>query len=233
MIVRTTSGVVQLITQPDHAQLARAIMERCQPLAANSRRDRILLAIAEHDNGWMEEDAAPTVTPATGQIADFVTLPIQARQAVWPRGVGRLRDPWPAALVAHHAVTVYARFRGDTQWTSFFAGMESMRDSLVRASGLSLGDLLADYPFVRLGDLISLAFCTGSSDEQRFGAWTVKLAGTRVVVTPDPFGGAAIPIEIIARELPARQFSTDADLRDALRDATRVTLRGFACGPAS
>ena len=66
MIVRTTPGSIQLITQPDHAQLARRVMEHCVPLAARPRRDVILRAIGEHDNGWMEEDAAPRVNPTTG-----------------------------------------------------------------------------------------------------------------------------------------------------------------------
>ena len=230
MIVRTLPGGVQLISQPDHARLARRIMEGCTVLEGHSRRDAILLAVGEHDNGWAEEDAGPTVIPATGRIADFVTLPVAARQAVWPRGVGRLADPWPAALVAHHAVTVYERFRRDAVWASFFAGMESMRDSRVRASGLSFDDLADDYPFVRLADLMSLAFCTSSSDEQRFGDWTVKLAGTDVLITPDPFGGGVVPIEIVARELQSQRFATDDDLRTALRGARLVTLRGHARG---
>ena len=80
MIVRSAPGGVQLITQPDHASLARRIMERCIPLAGRSRCNAILLAIREHDNGWAEEDVAPTVIPATGRIADFITLPVASRR---------------------------------------------------------------------------------------------------------------------------------------------------------
>ena len=70
-------------------------MEHCVPLASRPRRDAILHAIAEHDNGWAEGDAAPSVNPATGQIFDFISAPIAVRQGVWPRGVARLAgDPW-------------------------------------------------------------------------------------------------------------------------------------------
>jgi hypothetical protein len=41
----------------------------------NPRRDAILLAIAEHDNGWREVDVAPIVDEATGRIHDFVSAP--------------------------------------------------------------------------------------------------------------------------------------------------------------
>ena len=231
MIVRPVRDTVQLITQPDHAHLARAIMEHCVPLAARPRRNPILHAIGEHDNGWAEEDAAPIVNPGSGNVADFVSVPLTTRHAVWPRAVARLaHDPWAAALVAQHALTVYGRFRSEAEWTPFFGEMEADRGAMLGASGLPLDHLVADYPFVRLADLISLAFCTGSTDEQRFGDWTIQLSGSRVVVTPDAFGGAEIPIEIDAKVIRNRPFRSDAELRDALSEASTTTLRGEVAG---
>jgi len=231
MIVRAVPDHIQLITQPDHAHLARRIMEPCVPLAARPRRDAILRAVGEHDNGWAEEDAAPTVHADTGRIADFVTLPLTARHAVWPRGIARLaQDPWTAALVAQHALSVYDRFRSDPAWTRFFADMESARSTMLRTSGMSLDELLADSPFVRLGDLISLVFCLGGTDEQRVGDWSVQLSGTRVIVTPDVFGGVEIPLEINAREMRDQPFRTDRELRDALSAASTIRLSGVVTG---
>lgn len=231
MIVRAAHDGVLLITQLDHAHLARAIMTHCVPLATRPRRDAILHAIAAHDDGWAEEDAAPTVNPETGHVVDFVSAPVGVRQATSVRGVAQLgADPWAAALVAHHRLTVYDRFRSDTAWVSFFAEMEAARRVGLRASGALLDDLVPDYAFLRIGDLISLAFCTGWTAEQRFGDWTVQLSGARVIVTPDVFGGAEISIEIHAREIRNRPFRSDAELRDALREATTTTLRGEVGG---
>ncbi len=231
MILRLVRDRILLIAQPDHAHVARTIMESCEPLAARPRRDAILHAIGEHDNGWAEEDAAPIVDPETGSVADFARLPLPARHRVWPRAVARLADdPWAAALVAQHALTAYNRFRSDAAWTSFFPEMEALRGAMLRANGKPLDELLADYPFVRLADLISLAFCTASPDAQRFGAWTVQPSGTRIVVTPDVFGGAPIPIEINAREIRWHTFRSDADLRHALSEANTTTLRGEVAG---
>jgi uncharacterized protein (DUF433 family) len=232
MIVGAVHDRIQLITQPDHANLARRIMEHCVPLAVRLRRDAILHAIAEHDNGWAEADAAPAVSAHTGSVLDFVTVPLEVRHTVWPRGIARLvDDPWAAALVAQHALTVYGRFQSDSDWTAFFAEMEAARDAMLRASGGPLDDLVDDYPFLRLGDLISLAFCTGSTDEQRFGDWTVQLTGSRVVVTPDVFGGEEIPFEVEAKTIRNRPYRTDAELRDALSEATVTTRRGDVAGP--
>ena len=174
MIVRALDIGTLLITQPDHAHLARAVMEHCTALARHPRRDSVLTAVGEHDNGWTEEDAAPTVDPHTGGVVDFVNASLWVRHTVWPRGVARLADdPWAAALVAQHAITVYDRFRQDQDWATFFEGMEAERDAMLRASGLSRAELDADYPFVRLGDLISLMFCTGWTEPQTFARWTV------------------------------------------------------------
>jgi hypothetical protein len=231
MIVRVRDDRIQLITQPDHAHLARTIMERCAGLAARPRRDAILLATGEHDNGWDVEDAAPTVDPTSGAVVDFVSASFRVRQTVWPRAVARLAgDPWAAALVAHHALIVYNRFRPDAAWGSFFAEMEVARDTMLRARGLPLGALIDDYPFVRLGDLISLAFCTGHTDAQHFDDWTIQLSGTRVVVAPDPFGGAEIPLVITAREIGNQPLRSAAELHAALNAAASTTLGGTVAG---
>jgi hypothetical protein len=231
VIVRSAQDRLLLITQPDHAHAARPVMEHCVPLAPRPRRDAILRAIGEHDNGWDETDTAPAVNPSTGDVFDFTTVPLSVRHGVWPRAVSRLKDDmWAATLVAQHAITVYDRFRPQAEWTPFFAEMEAMRDALLRESGMGLDDLLPDYAFVRLGDLISLTFCTGWTDEHRYGEWTVQRSGARVVVIPDVFGAAVIPIEVPARDIANRRFQSDADLRQALGEAKTTTLRGEVAG---
>jgi len=230
VIVRSERDRVLLITQPDHALLARRIMERCVPLGAHTRRDVILHAIQEHDNGWSEEDAAPRVHASTGDVVDFVNAPADVRQHVWTRGVARLADrPWAAALVAQHAIVIYDRFHSDTTWAPFFDAMRDARDSMIRAAGGAPSELSTDYEFVRLADLTSLTFCTGWTGAQRFGDWVVQLSGTRVL-TPDVFGGAEIPIEIDAAEIADRRFSSNEELREALRGAATRTLRGTVVG---
>ena len=95
-----------LITQPDHAHLARRMMEHCVPLVGHARRHTILHAVGEHDCGWEEEDAAPMVNPETGAVFDFISAPVAVRQAVWPRAVARLARP--AAEHRHVSVLGHA-----------------------------------------------------------------------------------------------------------------------------
>lgn len=224
---------ILLITQPDHAHLSRAVMAHCTALAGHSRREAILLAIGEHDNGWAEADAAPPVDPENGAPLDFVHAPAAVRQGVWPRGVARLsQDPWTAALVAHHAVAVYDRYRSDAEWNAFFQQMESLRDALVSRAAAALTDLLADYRFLRLGDLISLVFCTGWNEVQRHGPWTVSRNGDVVTVSPGVFDTNAVSVSIPAKRLPAVPYRTDSDLGAALHVAPVTTLRGEITGHA-
>jgi len=232
MIVRRFGDRLQLITQPDHAQLAGTIMESCVSLQAEPRRAAILRAVFGHDNGWQDEDDAPRINPATGEMYDFVSAPLSVRQGVWPRAVARFgNDSWTAALIAQHAITVYDRFRPNSEWDAFFAGMQAERDNRLAAGEWHLDDLLHDYQYVRLGDLISLTFCTGWSDEQRFREYTVRRSGTCVVVSPDVFGGAEVQFSIAAREMSDGRFESDTDLRRSVRDAKAITLTGAVSGP--
>src|SRR5688572_26859133 len=101
MIIRVTPSSQLLITQPDHAVLAGAIMRRWRAdgLPGAARRDSILLAVEQHDNGWEEVDAAPLVENNGGGLLDFVATPDPVKQNVWPRGVERLAAaPHAAAL---------------------------------------------------------------------------------------------------------------------------------------
>lgn len=232
MIVRPGDGSQLLITQPDHAALAARIMRewRLDGLPQSPRRDDILLAVAEHDNGWHEVDAAPVVDAASGGILDFVALPYELRTGVWPRAVRRL-EAWPyaAALVAQHALHVYRRYLEDPQWIPFFDTMQAMRDeALERAAGASLAQFIDDYRFVRIGDLASLTFCNGWSETQDEYGCSFTLDGTRLLVSPDPFGGELVPLEVPARRLTERTFTTPEAAAAAFARAEVVTVSGTA-----
>ena len=227
MIVRTFPDRLELITQPDHARLARAIMDHCVPLRDRPRHDAILLAISEHDSGWAGPDAAPIVNPARGAVFDFISAPPALRQAVWPRSIAGLEgDPWAAALVAQHALTVYDRLRPDGEWTPFFEAMEAARAALLRAAGLPLGDLLGglrlrpsrrfDFAGVLLRrDRRAAVRCIHGQ-----ASWHACGRDAR----PLRRGGHSFRDR--ARVIPNRPFHSDYDLRRALREAATAILSG-------
>jgi uncharacterized protein DUF3891 len=235
MIIRPHGQSELAITQPDHAALAGDIMGawRTDGLPASPRRGAILRAVAEHDSGWRTIDTAPLTDDATGRILDFMGVPETVRRGVWPSAIDALSGtPYAAALVAHHAAYVYARYRPERAWTPFFADMEALRDRYLRAAApLTLADLLADYRFLRMGDLISLAFCMGGT-ETPANEWgyVIRRVDTRMIITPDPFAGDDVPFEIVARALPRIAFRSPAEVREAWVTAPVVMLHGIASG---
>lgn len=233
MIVRPGDGVLHLITQPDHAALARRLMTLWPSLANAERRRDILTAIEHHDRGWREPDAAPTVDPATGRIRDFLGVPIEVRQGVWPVSVGLLEAaPWAAALVAHHAISVYDRFRPDPAWAAFFIRMTTLRDGHLARAGGDLRALAKDYVYVRLGDLLSLAFCTRAATPSELGPWTIRLDGRTLRVMPNPFV-VDVTFAIEAREIPDLPYPSDDALRAAVAAGRSRALEGVVAVDAA
>ncbi len=233
MIVRRHHGHLLLITQPDHAALSARIMAgwTADGLATHPRRDAILLATREHDAGWADIDATPLVDSRTHKILDFVQAPDDVRQSVWPRSIARLADqPYAAALVAQHALHVYRDNRPDAAWAGFFARIERLRNDHLAPTGMSESDLVRDYFFVRMGDLVSLFFANHWPGPRVEGAYTVRVAPERVTVAPDPFGGAVIPFVISGRQLPQRPYVDAADAAAAFVAAPAVTIAGTAGG---
>jgi hypothetical protein len=112
--------------------------------------------------------------------------------------------------------------------------MASARDRhLVAAGGVTLADLLRDYLFLRIGDLLSLTFCNGWTDVQTDdvgSGCSMRLDGARLIVTPDPFEGREVPLEIAARELPGRPCPSAAEARHVFDAAPIVRVTGFAAG---
>jgi Protein of unknown function (DUF3891) len=238
MIVRDEDSSLLLITQPDHARLAHDIVAamRSEAVLHGPGRDTILLATREHDNGWLEIDADPTVDPETGRPYDFITAPTRVKHDLWPHGIARVAkmNPRAGALVAQHAITVYNYRAREPEWHPFFGPITAMRDDLLRQLGViddgGRDAFARDYRCVRLGDFFSLQFCNGWTDAQDTEGYRVELRGSTLIIAPDPFDGGSVPLRVMARRIPARRYVNDADLNAALADAVPEFLIGEARG---
>lgn len=238
MIVRDEDDSFLLITQPDHARLAADIVAamRTEPSLEGPGRDLVLLATREHDNGWIEVDGSPTIEPTTGRPCDFIAGPARVKHELWPRGIARVAkmNPRAGALVAQHAITVYNYRAADPDWAEFFAQISAMRDDLLGQLGILDGPgrdaFNRDYRCVRLGDLFSLQLCNGWSEPQEAYGYQVAMRGETLVITPDPFDGASVPLRVMARRVPARRYANDGDLQNAFGRAVPEWLSGTARG---
>src|SRR5262245_59938055 len=199
-------------------------------LTDNPRRETILTATREHDNGWHEEDESMHVDER-GEPLDFISVSADVKQRIWPRAAARLASvsPYVAALVAQHELTIFASLRHDPIWRSFFTLMERTRNELLArvapdeatAAGL-------DYDFVRLGDQLSLVFCNGRTAPMASVGCQIRLNGSTLEVAPDPFGGQRVPLSVPARVVPARAYPSASAIRAAYAAAPPVALEGAA-----
>lgn len=238
MIIRRLRSSLQLITQPEHAALAAHIVREWDAahFPDSPRKASILRAVEQHDTGWDEGDEALIVDEETGDLLDFVDLPDPLKQAASMRGIERLADdPYAAALVAQHRLHVYRRYLEEPDWRAFFDAVEEARDARLQAAGLGLDQLLADYPFVRAGDLASLAFCNGweTAEDPDACRYTMRLEGTELSMAPDPFGGRTVAVRIDAREIPHQRFSSAEDARRIVSSAAAIALEGAVTGAAA
>lgn len=222
-----------LVTQPDHAALSGRLIDawRADALRSHRARETILLATREHDNGWLEVDRTPMLDEASGLPVDFVSIPDEVKQPIWPRAASRVGEmsPLAGALVAQHGLTVLARHRAEPSWTRFFATMEDVRRRLW-PDAVSDEILEPHYRFVYLGDLLSLVFCNGWSDSFDAYGYRLVLRGPRLEITPDPFDGREVELRVAARRIPARGYHTQADLTSAFERAPMSELVGHAIG---
>jgi hypothetical protein len=233
MIIRQDRHSLVFIAQADHARLAADLLAAWQAdgFPEHPRREVILLAIREHDNGWQEEDATTHV--ADGEPLDFISVPPAVKHRIWPRASARLAavDPYAGALVAQHALSVHGQQRTDPAWRPFFDTMDRVKGALLARCTAGAADTLAgDYRFVQGGDQLSLVFCNGwTAPFPRPGGRT-RLRGATLEISPDPFGGRRVPLAVPARRLARQAFGSAADLRAALDAAPIEPVVGEAVG---
>jgi len=134
--------------------------------------------------------------------------------------------------VAQHRVHVYRRYADHPEWRAFFGEVIALRAKFLQEAGSpSLEDLRRDYAFVRAGDLVSLTFCTMEDGSDPEGCpYSMRVTDTTVTVTPDPFSGREVPIEIHAREIAPQSFESVESARRVMADAPVVILRGIIKG---
>jgi len=230
VIVVAEPETLLVVTQADHARLAAEMVRLFvdPEVAFHPRRDALLDAIACHDDGWWESDAAPTLDPATGGPADFRTLEPAAREEIWTRGVERhvARSPYVAAMAAGHLVRLLDSW-GGAQWAPLRARLSARRDELIDEAGLDRDALARDDRWLRLGDDLSLAAAAGDPGFLAATGHRSRIARADGVVElalePFPLAGST-RFELPARRLPLRRHRDGVELGLALATARWETV---------
>lgn len=151
MIVREMGdGRLLCVHQTTHALMAAQFCRFWgnDDFAAPRPYMSIMMAIAQHDNGWTEWEAAPRLRQ-DGFPMDFMTFTDQAEKTrLWQRGIDRVwaQHPYAALIVSRHAAILYEAFQaenaydeGNAQEVNRF--LADQRQLLRKARHLFAGDV--------------------------------------------------------------------------------------------
>jgi hypothetical protein len=222
MIVVEDESSLLLVTQPDHAHFAAELLAlwRADGLPEHPRRERLLEAVREHDNGWQEADSAPRVDPATGRPHSFLSFPLAPRLEVWERGTERFlaEQPYVALLIAHHALALHHQERREPGWVELLDRLEESREELEERAGVTAEQVTQDYRFLELVDVLSLTVCNQWPQPVERPGISGFYEGGHLHLDPFPLAGAT-SFEIPVRRIPDRPYAGDADLGGELASA--------------
>ncbi len=128
---------IRLIKQPDHAALSGLLAshwgndEFTKPgfyaPAPDSKalRDEVVFGIAEHDNGWWEWEADPSIDPQDGLPRHFLDAHHDFGHERWIRGLRRFADarPYASLLISYHAYRL-SDPSAPEEFSTFFSSTE-------------------------------------------------------------------------------------------------------------
>jgi hypothetical protein len=244
MILRTLGGRLLVVRQTDHMALSGE-------LAAAWGNDRfarpepfgpLVTAAAEHDAGWADWEAAPTVDPATRRPYQFTDLPVAEHLAFYQRGVNAVaaRDAHAGLLVNLHCQGLYnQRFGWAPEMTMrrlapdqeaavrrAIAALQAQERDLGRRVRIDVPALWEQYDLLQVYDLLSLILCMPPVRERIVGPLTVQPGGEEaVIVDPWPFRDATLTVRVAGRLIADRDYADDDDLQRELAEAEAATLR--------
>ena len=123
MLKTEKEGKMWLVTQPDHAELAgylAAYWGNTEFMAPGSfaavpdperMRAEIVLAVAQHDNGWWEWEATPELGAVDGFPSGLADVLKNQQEGMkrWQLGLRRFDNvPYANLLISYHAYWLYA-----------------------------------------------------------------------------------------------------------------------------
>jgi hypothetical protein len=249
MIRRETENGWVLISQHDHGILAGDIMKYW----GNERFSRpepsgeVLLAINEHDHGWVEWESNITVNPENGFPTNFMEMKSKNQSEIWSRSYENNSEnhPYASTLIALH----FDRFNrkllqrnpSDPSALSYKRNMEDFLKQKLGSfdSGSNTDDVPPDMNInlrlLQVGDIISLALCHGWTDramqdvplDYEGSVVDINLNtddGFNFTISPYPFSKPLIEAGVRGRRLRRKSFSSDEELRKCLESAEWITL---------
>lgn len=222
MIITKHRKETVAIKQEDHAEFAAFMLERWgdHGFRHDPKRDAIVMATREHDNGWREYDAAPRINPKTKLPVDFKSTSPEETFDIWLRGSRRFIDeePYVALLITHHAYSLHEHTHNRSgAWKEFFITLAKQRGLLRDSLGMTHNDVEHGYSFLRMMDWFSLMFCSnrtlGHARPAQYAGYKVKRDEDTFLFRPFPFADRELHYTMPVYVLKSRSYATTADVQ--------------------
>ena len=250
MIRRESDEGWVLIAQPDHAFLSSRIMNFWgnEDFETITPRNRVMLAIREHDCGWEKTDSVADFNPENGYPRNFMEMRTESQFEIWSECFERHlgEHPYACALIALHFSGFnernISRNPGDKAAVLL---RNKIREFLRQNLGIRVGegslngylptDIRTNLRFLQVGDIISLALCHGTRSVtirdvpiNYLGDTTEIILfsedGLNYTVSPNPFSQDSLRFDISGRKLERKSFGEEAELKEAFHRAGGETL---------
>lgn len=244
MFLDQAGSAVLAISQPAHAwvagQLLRAWPGSLDPL--------LLLAAEQHDLAWLDWETRPVFDAATGRPKLFRDVGAADHAPVWTAAVERARTAWGrrvALMVSRHGGVIYTRFTdrhrvaaADADAASAYLARQAPLEAEWAAQlALPPGQLAHETDLIAFADTLSLGLCGGlalpldingpgpDGTKARYRMERLAGAGAGCTLSPWPFTGDGMTIEIEARAILLGRFDGEAAMLDWVGNGTPLALR--------
>ncbi|MFC5472293.1 DUF3891 family protein [Cohnella suwonensis] len=175
MIVRETEQYFYMTTQHDHAQLSYEIAKLLSDDLMVDRRwsNSVLLAIREHDRGWIRLDETPIWNDRDSVPFSFQDYPLLPKLILYRFGLDEVEhmDVYAALLCSmHYATFTHLRQSAIPDCMAFIRHESDRQERIIAKLGpMDKSAILKHLSLLRLCDEISLFICLnepGASKEK-------------------------------------------------------------------
>ncbi|MFJ7827514.1 DUF3891 family protein [Psychrobacillus sp. NPDC096623] len=249
MILFERENSYVMFTQDDHAQVSKQIAENCKVeyYYDDKHFDEVILAIQEHDRGWIEPDKSPVWNDKSELPYSFIDYPTDLKISFYEKGLDEVEEmsKYACLLCSLH----YSSFVQDAEEAAvqeFWDSEKQRQDRLSKELGIIGNEekkeiLMYHLDLLKFSDFLSLFICLHEpgNNGQKHPFFKNGFPQLFLFVTEEPIVASWENDELVTLsfsplkselvvELPYREVMKDQIKKDGLLQAykdTPVTMR--------
>lgn len=176
MIIFERENSYIMVTQNDHAKVSKEIAENCKDdyFFSEKRKKEVLLAIQEHDRGWIVPDANPIWNDKTGEPYSFIDYPTDLKVSFYKKGLDEVEEMSKyAALLCSFHYTSFVQDADESAVQDFWEEEKKRQNLLTSELGIGHEDntketMMYHLDLLKFSDFISLYICLHEPGDNKY-----------------------------------------------------------------